>query len=147
MSDVRITIVVSDWNGEITAALLEACRHTLVNSGVSEKKISVVHVPGSFEIPFAARMIIRNKKRDAIICLGCVIRGETPHFEFISRAVAHAIMQLNLEWEVPVIFGVLTTDDLPQAQQRAGQGAANKGTEAALAALRMIELKRRHEKH
>jgi len=133
-------IVVSEWNKEITDNLLQGAVETLLEHGVDEKDIYVRHVPGSFELPFGASTLLEKKKFDAVICLGCVIQGETRHFEFISQAVAHGIMKVSLTEGIPVIFGVLTTDTLQQAKDRSGGALGNKGTEAAVTALKMAAL-------
>ena len=133
-------IVVSEWNKEITDNLLQGAVETLLEHGVDEKDIYVRHVPGSFELPFGASTLLEKKKFDAVICLGCVIQGETRHFEFISQAVAHGIMNVSLSEGIPVIFGVLTTDTLQQAKDRSGGALGNKGTEAAVTALKMAAL-------
>ena len=133
-------IVVSEWNKEITDNLLQGAVETLLEHGVDEKDIYVRHVPGSFELPFGASTLLEKKKFDAVICLGCVIQGETRHFEFSSQAVAHGIMKVSLSEGIPVIFGVLTTDTLQQAKDRSGGALGNKGTEAAVTALKMAAL-------
>ena len=133
-------IVVSEWNKEITDNLLQGAVETLLEHGVDEKDIYVRHVPGSFELPFGASTLLEKKKFDAVICLGCVIQGETRHFEFISQAVAQGIMNVSLSEGIPVIFGVLTTDTLQQAKDRSGGALGNKGTEAAVTALKMAAL-------
>lgn len=134
-------IVVSDWNDEITNALLEGAVQTLIEHGTDEKDIHIQHVPGAFELPFGASELSNKKKFDAIICLGCIIQGETRHFEFIADAVANGIMQVSLKEELPVIFGVLTTNTLEQAKERSGgRKYGNKGVEAAITALKMSDL-------
>ncbi|MBR1769086.1 MAG: 6,7-dimethyl-8-ribityllumazine synthase [Bacteroidales bacterium] len=133
-------IVVSDWNDKITNALLKGAIETLIENGTDEKDIDILHVPGAFELPFGASELFRKKKLDAIICLGCIIQGETRHFEFIADAVANGIMQVGLKAEIPVIFGVLTTDNLEQAKERSGGRVGNKGVEAAITALKMADL-------
>jgi 6,7-dimethyl-8-ribityllumazine synthase len=133
-------IVVADWNSDITYKLLDGAVKTLEENGTDEKDILIEHVPGSFELPFAAQTMSSRKKFDAIICLGCIIQGETRHFEFIASAVANGIMQVGLKEEIPVIFGVLTTNTLLQAQQRSGGELGNKGVEAAITALKMAAL-------
>ena len=141
-SDLRIGIVVADWNPEVTAALLNGALSTLKDKGVDQEDIHVHHVPGSFELPQAASLMITGMDLDAVICLGCIIQGETRHFEFIAQAVAQSSMQLGIETDVPVIFGVLTTDTHEQAKERAGGKHGNKGDEAAVAAIRMGRLHR-----
>lgn len=139
--DLRFGIVVSDWNKEITDKLLAACTETLRNHQVPETQINVIRVPGSFELPMGAKLLLSRDQYDAIICLGCVIKGETKHDEYISQAVAQGIMHLGIVSNVPVIFGVLTPNDLAQAEARAGGTHGNKGAEAADTALRMAALK------
>lgn len=139
----EVAIIVSKWNKEITEALYEGAVDTLVEAGIGESFISRFDVPGSFELPGAAKMVLESRPSlDGIICLGCIIQGETRHFEFISQAVAQGIMQVNLEYAIPVIFGVLTPDNMKQAQNRAGGIYGNKGAEAAVALLEMIDLKK-----
>lgn len=139
---MRFGIVVADWNREITYSLLEAALKTLGKFGVAEKDISVHHVPGSFELPLGARLIAGSFEPDAVICLGCVIQGETRHFDYICQGVTRGITDLNLEFGLPFIFGVLTTDSLEQAKDRAGGKHGNKGDEAAISAIHMAYLKR-----
>ena len=136
-SSFKIGIVVSEWNADITNALLEGAKETLLKAGVLEDNIEVLYVPGSFELPWGARQIMKPGKRDAVICLGCIIQGETKHDEYIASAVASGIMQLGLMSGIPVIFGVLTTNTEEQAKERAGGKHGNKGSEAAVAALQM----------
>ncbi len=133
-------IVVSDWNEEITKRLLDGAVQTLIDNATDEKDILVEHVPGAFELPYGATALFNRKKFDAIICLGCIIQGQTRHFEFIANAVANGIMQVSLKEEIPVIFGVLTTNDIEQARQRSGGSCGNKGVEAAITALKMAAL-------
>ena len=139
--DFRIGIVVSEWNPTITNSLLEGAYSTLVKHGVFDNNITIEHVPGSFELPTGAKFLLKYGKYDAIICLGCVIQGETRHFDFICDAVANAIAQLAIEENRPVIFGVLTTNDMQQAIERSGGKHGNKGIEAAITALKMANLK------
>ncbi len=133
-------IVVSEWNSEITDNLLRGAVDTLLEHGVDDKDIYIRHVPGSFELPFGASTLLEKKRFDAIICLGCVIQGETRHFDFICDAVANGIMQVSLKEEIPVVFGVLTTNTLEQARDRSGGKHGNKGVEAAVTALKMAAL-------
>ncbi len=142
LSNFKIGIVCAEWNEEVTSALEKGCRKTLEKAGLKKKNLLVLRVPGSFELPGGAKMLVENKKVDAVVCLGCVIRGETPHFDFISEAVAHGIMELNLRYHLPFIFGVLTTDTLQQALDRSGGAHGNKGVEAAVTAMRMLELRK-----
>ncbi|MGW8314304.1 MAG: 6,7-dimethyl-8-ribityllumazine synthase [Bacteroidales bacterium] len=139
-SSMNIGIVVSEWNEEITAALLEGTKETLKKHGVPEKQIHVILVPGSFELTFGARVLAEKYALHAVICLGCVVQGETKHFDYICQSVTHGITELNLEYNIPFIFGVLTTDTLQQAQDRAGGKYGNKGDEAAVTALKMAAL-------
>ncbi len=140
-SSFKIGIVVSQWNADITNALLEGAQDTLLISGVLPENIEVLYVPGSFELPWGARQIMKPGKRDAVICLGCIIQGETRHDEYIASAVASGIMQLGLMSGVPVIFGVLTTNTEEQAKDRAGGKHGNKGAEAAATALQMAYIR------
>lgn len=143
--DFRFGIVVSDWNSEVTFSLLNGAISTLMQHGVKKEEIVVKHVPGSFELPLAAQWIAEYDDVDGIICLGCVIQGETPHFTYVCQGVTSGIAKLNLEYNIPVIFGLLTTDTLQQAVDRAGGKHGNKGTEAAVTALRMACLQREME--
>ncbi len=133
-----IGIVVSEWNGEVTNALLEGALEILKKSGVSYKNIIVKYVPGSFELTLGAQYLCEKKNIAAVIVLGCVIQGETRHFDFICDAVAHGITNVGLKYNKPVVFGVLTTNTLKQAQDRAGGKHGNKGDEAAVTALKML---------
>ncbi len=140
--DYSFSIVVAEWNPEVTRALLEGALNTLKNNGVNVlENVTVQHVPGSFELPQAASMMIDSFHPDAVICLGCIIQGETRHFEFIAHSVAQACQKLSLDSDVPVIFGVLTTDNHEQAKERAGGKHGNKGAEAAAAALEMANMR------
>ena len=136
----RFAIVVSRFNDAITSRLLAGAQAALREAGAADDRIAAYMVPGAFELPQAARCAAEAGQFDAVICLGCVIRGETPHFEYISAAVAHGLMQASGETGVPMAFGVLTTDTWEQAEARAGDGRDNKGFEAAAAALEMAEL-------
>lgn len=139
----RIGILVSEWNENITGSLLDGAKRTLVEHGVPLHQIKIHHVPGSFELPGAAVMLLEaDDQLDAIICLGCVIQGETRHFEFISQAVAHGIVQVSVDYNTPVIFGVLTCDTMQQAEDRAGGKHGNKGVEAAVSCLKMLSFER-----
>ena len=160
LSQTRIGIVVSEWNDQITNALFQGAMETLLKEGVNPKNIIVKTVPGSFELTIGAQQLLEqyNKKikrniwwgghptpkefyrskLDAVICLGCVIQGETRHFEFICNAVADGITNVGIKYNRPVIFGVLTTDNLQQAIDRSGGKHGNKGVEAAITALKML---------
>ena len=139
---LRFGIVVSRFNEFITSRLLSGALDGLLRSGVADKDVDVVKVPGSFEIPFMARKLALSKHYDAVICLGALIRGDTPHFEYIAAEVTKGIASAAMELGVPMIFGVLTTDTLEQSIQRAGSKEGNKGWEAALAAIEMVNLER-----
>lgn len=140
LHDVSIGIIVSEWNKEITENLLEGALSTLKEHGVHSNQIKVETVPGSFELPLGAQMMIEYAEVDAIICLGAVIQGETRHFEFISQAVAQNINRLSTDYTTPVILGVLTTENQQQAKERSGGKHGNKGVEAAISALKMLSL-------
>jgi 6,7-dimethyl-8-ribityllumazine synthase len=139
---MRFGIVVADWNPEITYAMRDAAVSTLLKHGASGEHIMVKHVPGSFELTLGAQLLAETDDFDAVICLGCVIQGETRHFDFICQGVTQGITQLNLQYKIPVIFGVLTTQNQDQARERAGGKHGNKGDEAAVTAIKMIALKR-----
>ncbi|TAL66734.1 MAG: 6,7-dimethyl-8-ribityllumazine synthase [Bacteroidetes bacterium] len=145
-SEMRFGIVVSDWNREVTWSLLEAAVNTLKKHGANNKDIIVKHVPGCFELTLGAQFLAEYDDVDAIICLGCVIQGETPHFTFICQGVTQGITQLNMEYNLPFIFGVLTTHTNQQAVDRAGGKHGNKGDEAAVTAIKMAALQRDMEK-
>lgn len=136
----RIAIVVSRYNDFVTDPLRDAAVETLVGAGVPRENVTVHAVPGAYEIPQGAAAIAGALRPDAIVCLGCVIRGATPHFEYISSAVAHGITQASLTSGVPMAFGVLTTNSVEEALERSAPGPANKGREAALAALEMAAM-------
>ncbi len=138
---MKFGIVVSEWNHEITHALYEACYDTLVKQGANPDDIQTIQVPGAFELPAGAKLLLSNFKVDAVICLGCVIKGETKHDEYISNAVATGLMGLGIASGIPCIFGVLTPNTHEQAQARAGGKHGNKGVEAAVSAIRMAALK------
>jgi len=138
--DYCIGIVVAQWNAEITGALYEGSCSALLKNGVLEENITTVQVPGSFELTSGADILLSSKKLDALICLGCVIQGETPHFTFICNAVANGLVNVSIKHNKPVIFGVLTTDNLQQAKDRAGGKHGNKGEEAAVTAIVMAKV-------
>lgn len=133
-------IVVSEWNEEITGALLNGAMEALLLAGAKKENIIVKNVPGSFELTAGASLLLNEKKWDAIICLGCVIQGETRHFDFICDAVANGITQLSIQYNKPVIFGVLTPNSMQQAIDRAGGKYGNKGFEAGITAIKMADL-------
>jgi 6,7-dimethyl-8-ribityllumazine synthase len=143
---MRFGIVVSDWNSEITWSLLEGAVRTLKEHGATEDNIIVKHVPGSFELTLGAQFLAEYDDLDAVICLGCVIQGETPHFTYICQGVTQGITRLNLEYNIPFIFGVLTTSTHQQASERSGGIHGNKGDEAAITAIKMAALQREMEK-
>jgi 6,7-dimethyl-8-ribityllumazine synthase len=136
----RFGIVVSRFNDFITEKLLGGAIDALVRSGAESDAIDVVKVPGAFEIPLAAQKLVRKSRYHAVICLGAVIRGATPHFEYVSAEVSKGVAQVGLEAGIPVIFGVITTDTIEQAVERAGTKAGNKGWSAAMAAVEMANL-------
>jgi 6,7-dimethyl-8-ribityllumazine synthase len=136
----KFALVVSRFNDFITDRLVSGAVDALIRSGAKDKDIDIVKVPGAFEIPLAAKKMSLKKAYDAVICLGAVIRGATPHFEYVSAEVSKGIAMVSLESSVPVIFGILTTDSIEQAIERAGSKAGNKGWQAAIAAVEMANL-------
>ncbi|WP_026486888.1 6,7-dimethyl-8-ribityllumazine synthase [Caldanaerobius polysaccharolyticus] len=139
-SGKKFGIVISRFNEFITSKLLSGAIDALTRHGVNESDIQIVWTPGSFEIPLIAKKMAQSKKYDAIICLGAVIRGETPHFDYVAAEVSKGIAKISLDTGIPVIFGVLTTDTIDQAISRAGTKSGNKGFEAAVAAIEMANL-------
>jgi 6,7-dimethyl-8-ribityllumazine synthase len=142
-SNLSIAIAVSRFNSLVTERLLAGAREGLKEAGVAEESVAVAWVPGSFELPFAARRFADSGRYDAVICLGCVIKGETDHNEYINHAVALSLQDVGAQTGVPAIFGVLTVDTLEQALARAEDGTTNKGYESALAAVVMGNLRRK----
>ena len=142
---MRFGIVVADFNSDITSSLLGGALATLKKHGATDNNIVVKHVPGSFELTIGAQFLAEYDDLDAVICLGCVIQGETPHFTYICQGVTYGITKLNLEYNIPFIFGVLTTLNHDQARERAGGKLGNKGDEAAVTAIRMAALQREME--
>lgn len=138
-------IVVSDWNSDITHALLDGASKTLIDNGAKEDNILVKHVPGTFELTLGAQFMAEYADLDAVICLGCVIQGETRHFDFICQSVTHGITELNMNYNIPFIFGVLTTNSMEQAAARSGGKHGNKGVEAAVTAIKMAALQKEME--
>ncbi len=136
----RVAVIVSKWNDFVTERLRDGAIAALKSAGVMPDNVTTVRVPGAFEIPIAAQYAAESGQFDAVVCLGCVIRGETPHFEYIASAVAHGITDAAAATGVPMAFGVLTTNSAEEALARAGQGPSNKGHEAALAALEMADV-------
>ncbi|RUA31622.1 MAG: 6,7-dimethyl-8-ribityllumazine synthase [Bacteroidetes bacterium] len=140
LQDKKFAIVVSEWNEEVTESLYNGAFETLLENGIPKENIQKHYVPGSFELSLGAQWMAERKDIDAVICLGCVIQGETKHFDFICDAVAHGITNVSLKYNKPVIFGVLTPNTQQQALDRAGGKHGNKGDEAAFTALKMLGL-------
>ncbi|MCB9757631.1 MAG: 6,7-dimethyl-8-ribityllumazine synthase [Candidatus Omnitrophica bacterium] len=136
----RFGIVVSAFNEPIILRLLQGCIKEFLNLGIVEKNITVIHVPGAFEIPVAASVLARKKNIDAVVCLGAVIRGETLHFELIAQQAAAGVMKVSLDTRKPIVFGVLTTDTIAQALSRSDDKNDNKGSEAARVAVAMVNV-------
>jgi 6,7-dimethyl-8-ribityllumazine synthase len=137
----RIAVVVAEWNPEITNALRDGAVATLKKHGVAQSAIDIIYVPGTFELTLGALLVGKKKSVDAVICLGCVIQGDTKHFDFICQGVTYGITELNITLEKPVVFGVLTTNNLQQAKDLSGGKHGNKGDEAAVTALKMSGIK------
>ncbi|MFT4533709.1 MAG: 6,7-dimethyl-8-ribityllumazine synthase [Saprospiraceae bacterium] len=140
VEDFTFAIIVSDWNEEITYSLRDACIESLKENGAKEENILIHHVPGAFELPIGATLVMGQEKVDAVICLGCVIKGETNHDIYINHAIAYGIMNISLVSKKPVIFGVLTPNTYEQAIDRAGGTYGNKGVEAAISAIKMVHM-------
>ena len=136
----KFVLVVSRFNEFVTSRLVSGAVDTLVRHGCGEDDITCIRVPGSFELPFAAKKAAQSKAFDAVICLGCVIRGQTPHFEYVASQAARGIAQVGLDTGVPVTFGLITADTLEQAIERAGSKAGNKGADAAASAIEMVNV-------
>lgn len=143
---LKFAIVVGRFNEFISSKLLSGALDCLSRHGADEKDMTIVWVPGAFEIPLAAQKLAGSGKYDAVICLGAVIRGATPHFDFVAAEVAKGVASVSLQTHLPVAFGVLTTDNIEQAIERAGTKAGNKGADAALTAIEMADLMKRMEK-
>lgn len=139
-SQLKVAIVVSRFNDFITGRLLDGAKDTLIRHNVDEKNVHVAYVPGAYEIPLVAKKLAKSGKYDAIVTLGCVIRGATTHYDYVCNEVAKGISKVNDETDVPVIFGIVTTETIEQAIERAGTKAGNKGGDAALAAIEMANL-------
>ncbi|QNL50053.1 6,7-dimethyl-8-ribityllumazine synthase [Olivibacter sp. SDN3] len=139
-ANLKIAIVVAQWNAQVTGSLYEGAYNLLLSKGALEKNILVIQVPGSYELSSGADIALRKKDIDAVICIGCVIQGDTPHFTFICDAVANGITNVSLKYNKPVIFGVLTTNTLEQALDRSGGKHGNKGEEAAVTAIQMAHI-------
>ena len=142
LEDVRIAIAVAEWNGHITSALRDGAVSLLKSNGLKDEDIAVVSVPGAVELTFAASKLIETGNFDAVIIIGCVIKGDTPHFDYVCQSVTQGMTSLNADCDIPVIFGVLTVNEEQQALDRAGGALGNKGTEAAETALKMVALNR-----
>ncbi|RUM51037.1 MAG: 6,7-dimethyl-8-ribityllumazine synthase [Hydrogenothermus sp.] len=136
----KFAIIVSRFNSLITEKLLEGAIDCIVRHNGDEKNITVIRVPGSFEIPLTAKKLAKSGKFDAVICLGAVIRGDTPHFDYVANEVTKGIAQVSLETEIPISYGILTTDTIEQAIERAGTKMGNKGFDAALTAIEMVNV-------
>jgi 6,7-dimethyl-8-ribityllumazine synthase len=137
---MKFGIVASRFNDFISGRLIEGAIDTLIRAGADEKDIQIYKVPGAFELPLTAKKLAKSARFDAVICLGAVIRGATPHFEYISAEVSKGIASVGLEAEIPVVYGVLTTDTIEQAIERAGTKSGNKGADAAMSAIEMVDL-------
>jgi 6,7-dimethyl-8-ribityllumazine synthase len=145
-SKMKFGIVTAEWNRDVTDALLNGAYETLLKHGAKEENILKKYVPGTVELTLGAQFMAEYADLDAVICLGCVIQGETPHFDFVCQSVTHGITELNLEHNIPFIFGVLTTTNLQQAIDRSGGKHGNKGDEAAITAIKMAQLQLDMEK-
>ena len=139
LSNKKIAVIISEWNSEVTDSLYEGCYQTLLTHGIAKENIEKKMVPGSFELTLAAQWMAQQETTDAVICLGCVIQGETRHFDFICQSVAQGIKDVAMKYNKPVIFGVLTTNNQQQALDRAGGKHGNKGDEAAYSAIQMLD--------
>ncbi len=143
-SELKFAIVVSQWNAQVTGALLDGAYRGLLANGAKEDQITLIEVPGSYELIAGSDLVLRDSSIDAVITLGCVIQGETRHFDFICQAVATGIANVGIKYNKPVIFGVLTTDNLDQALDRSGGKHGNKGEEAAITAIQMALIHKSH---
>lgn len=141
----KFGIVVSEWNDSITFALRDGCLEALQNHGTLLENIEIIYVPGSFELTAGAKFLVSNGSFDAVICLGCVIKGETPHNDYINQAVATGLTNLGMMSNTPCIFGLLTPNNEEQAKERAGGKHGNKGVEAAITAIKMAQLKQKYK--
>lgn len=142
-ADMRFGIVVSEWNSNITGALLKGAVETLKKNGAKDENIRVQTVPGSFELTYGSALMMKSGKVDAVIALGCVVRGDTPHFDYVCAGTTQGIAQLNAEGNIPVIYGLITTNTMEQAEERAGGRLGNKGDECAVTAIKMIDFGRK----
>lgn len=144
--EMKFGIVVSEWNYKVTGAMAQSAIDTLKKHGAADENIQVKHVPGSFELTLGGQYFGEYTEVDAVICLGCVIQGETRHFDFVCQGVTHGITELNMTYNIPFIFGLLTTDTQQQAIDRSGGKHGNKGDEAAVTAIKMVQLHKDMEK-
>lgn len=144
-ADMKFAIVTADWNSDITYALRDGAYNTLIARGAKKEDIFISHVPGSFELPLGAQFAAEYTDADAIICIGCVIQGETKHFDFICQSVAQGLILMAGRFNKPFIFGVLTPNNFQQAKDRAGGKHGNKGDEAAITAIKMVALKKSYK--
>jgi 6,7-dimethyl-8-ribityllumazine synthase len=140
--NMKFGIIVAEWNDGITFSMRDAAVNTLIKHGASEENIVIKHVPGSFEITLGAQWLADTEEFDAIICIGCVIQGETRHFDYICQSVTQGITNLNMAYNIPFIFSILTTNTIEQARDRSGGKHGNKGDEAAITAIKMVALKK-----
>ena len=138
-SNMRFGIVVSEWNKNITNALLEGAVNTFLKNGVKNNNITVQSVPGSFELIFGSSVMMKSGLFDAVIAFGCVIRGDTPHFDYVCQGTTQGLADLNVKGEIPVIYGLITTNNMEQAKDRAGGILGNKGDECAITAIKMVD--------
>ncbi|MEI7594554.1 MAG: 6,7-dimethyl-8-ribityllumazine synthase [Bacteroidota bacterium] len=138
--EMHFGIVVSEWNSEITESLLQGAVDALIENGAKTDNITIKYVPGTYELALGAQYLLEHADVDTVLCLGCVIQGETRHFDFICNAAAQGIMQVGLEFSTPVIFGVITSENMEQAKDRSGGKHGNKGVEAAITAIKMVYL-------
>lgn len=145
-SDMRVGIVVCEWNSNITRPLLDGAVETLKRYGAKPEHIVVRQVPGSFELIFGANKMVKSGLVDGVIAIGAIVRGDTPHFDFIAEGCTNGLAQLNAQGNIPVIFGVLTTNNFEQAEERSGGRLGNKGEEYAITAIRMIDYARSYER-
>ena len=141
--DMRIGIVTAEWNEDITKGLLKGAQSTLERHNINSKNLYIHFVPGAFELPLGAQFLLENLELDAVICLGCVIQGETKHFDYVCEGTAIGIKDVSLKYNKPVIFGVLTDNTHQQSLDRSGGKHGNKGDEAAISAIKMVDLKNR----
>ena len=137
-SNTKVGIVVSEWNTEITSALLNGAKEALLKYGVWESHIEIMVVPGAFELTYGAQQFAKKEEFDGVICLGCVVRGDTKHDDYINNAVSNGVTNVSLKYDKPVIFGLVTTNDYQQAKDRSGGKHGNKGTEGAVTLLKML---------